>query len=233
MINEHDELQIQKCVDGELDVAAQQELLAMLDEMADGWKVLALAYVEEQAWCGSFDETNHEVTMLEHAAFEPIPQATGMEQFELREVQCFMPPQSESGEPRQSATRSALVTQLTCLAIALVGGVLIGDAWRARGGGNVGSNNIAKGDHNTDNNRSNRLEPKDLVSAPHQPAALTSNPAAGFANSTTRLPSGFGLKLREHGYDIIDEPRWLKIQLDDGNYAIVPLERQKIVPVGQ
>ena len=233
MINEHEELLIQKCVDGELDVAAQQELLSSLDELPDGWKVLALAYVEEQAWCGSFGEAHQEVTRLEHAVFEPMPHVPGMSQIEMQEVQCFMPPQPESTEPNQSVRRSALVTQVTCLAIALVGGVLIGDAWRARRGDDVGPGSVAKTDQNPNNTKPNRLEPRDLVSAPAQPGVFASDRVAGFPDSTTRLPAGFGLKLREHGYDIIDEPRWLKLQLDDGNYAIVPLERQKIVPVGQ
>jgi hypothetical protein len=46
------ELDIQRCVDGELSAAAQQELLRGLDESDTGWRDLALAYVENQVIAG-------------------------------------------------------------------------------------------------------------------------------------------------------------------------------------
>lgn len=236
MINEHDELLIQKCVDGELDVAAQQELLAALDEMADGWKFLALAYVEEQAWCGSFGDANgasREVEVgLQYASFEPMSQAPSMEQIDLQEVQCFMPPQEPEREA--SSRRSVVVTQVTCLAIALVGGVLIGDAWRARQGGVVGSDSIAKGEQTPGDGTSvNRLEPQDLIGPPEQRRGFSPDRAVGFPDNATQLDPRFGSRLREHGFEMVDESLWYKFQLDDGNYAIVPVDRKRIVPVGQ
>ena len=234
MINEHDELLIQKCVDGELDVAAQQELLAALDEMADGWKFLALAYVEEQAWCGSFGEANAQREMqveLQYASFEPMSQAPNMEQIDMHEVQCFMPPQQP--QQQQSSRRSAMVTQVTCLAIALVGGVLIGDAWRSRQGGTVGAGAIAKGEQTPANGAvSNRLEPQDFVS-PRQNGDAMAERLARWPGNTTQLDPSFGSSLRKHGFEIVDESRWYKFQLEDGNYAIVPVDRKRIVPVGQ
>jgi hypothetical protein len=50
MNNEDRELRIQRCIDGELPEAAQQELLSELDGTPDGWKQLALAFVERQVW---------------------------------------------------------------------------------------------------------------------------------------------------------------------------------------
>lgn len=47
------ELDIQRCVDGELSEAAQQELLQRLDETDIGWRDLALAFVENQVIAGA------------------------------------------------------------------------------------------------------------------------------------------------------------------------------------
>ena len=71
MIDEQNELLIQKCVDGELDVETQQQLLAQLDIVAEGWKILALAYVEEQTWTESFCDNNRAARALEDRAFAP------------------------------------------------------------------------------------------------------------------------------------------------------------------
>jgi hypothetical protein len=51
-----DDLPIQRCIDGELPEAAQQELLRQLDGTADGWKRLALAFVEKQVWAQSCEQ---------------------------------------------------------------------------------------------------------------------------------------------------------------------------------
>lgn len=55
MNNEDRELRIQRCIDGELPEAAQQELLSELDGASDGWKQLALAFVERQVWTQACD----------------------------------------------------------------------------------------------------------------------------------------------------------------------------------
>lgn len=44
------ELEIQHCVDGELSDDQQQALLTRLEETPDGWRMLALAFVEHQVW---------------------------------------------------------------------------------------------------------------------------------------------------------------------------------------
>jgi hypothetical protein len=46
-----DATQFDRMVDGELEESAQRELLARLDDEPDGWRRLALAYVESQALC--------------------------------------------------------------------------------------------------------------------------------------------------------------------------------------
>ncbi len=44
------ELEIQRCVDGELSDDQQRALLTRLEGTPDGWRMLALAFVENQVW---------------------------------------------------------------------------------------------------------------------------------------------------------------------------------------
>jgi hypothetical protein len=50
MIDEVNQLEIQRCVDGELGDDQQRALLTRLEGTPDGWRILALAYVENQVW---------------------------------------------------------------------------------------------------------------------------------------------------------------------------------------
>lgn len=44
------ELDFQRCVDGELSDIDQQALLSRLEQTPEGWRTLALAFVEQQVW---------------------------------------------------------------------------------------------------------------------------------------------------------------------------------------
>lgn len=50
MMSSELDLQIERCADGELTDADQQRLLERLDAQPEGWRRLALAYVERQVW---------------------------------------------------------------------------------------------------------------------------------------------------------------------------------------
>jgi hypothetical protein len=43
-----DELELQRCVDGELALSARREFLARVDQAPEGWKTLAMAFIECQ-----------------------------------------------------------------------------------------------------------------------------------------------------------------------------------------
>jgi hypothetical protein len=47
-MTEHDELLLQRCVDGEISAEQRAELIQQLDAGPDGWKVLACSYMEDQ-----------------------------------------------------------------------------------------------------------------------------------------------------------------------------------------
>ena len=47
-MTEHDELLLQRCVDGEISAEQRAELIRQLDAGPDGWKVLACSYMEDQ-----------------------------------------------------------------------------------------------------------------------------------------------------------------------------------------
>ena len=61
--------QIDLLIDGELSPEARRELLARLDESPDGWRRLALAFLEAQSWRESFAEAAREVPL-------PVPLIT-------------------------------------------------------------------------------------------------------------------------------------------------------------
>jgi hypothetical protein len=65
-INDDDVQLIDRLVDGELDDNARRELLSSLDFTSDGWRRLALAFVEAQTWRDDLGE-------LFHASSEPAP----------------------------------------------------------------------------------------------------------------------------------------------------------------
>ncbi len=236
MIDEQHELLIQKCVDGELDVETQQHLLAQLDVATEGWKVLALAYVEDQTWHSSFSENNRVAQQLESEVF-----ARSMGQMvaaEAQEVQCFMPPTNGDADGR-----SRLLTQVTCLAIALVGGVLVGDIWRSRSNANGLENNIA------DNSKSDT--PKSLggnqnsdgsfvVSFPGrdgEPIRMPAYPMDRLEEYSNATPSPqlqeIEDELRRQGLRFEEDELWITLELQDGRRALMPVNRWKVRPGGQ
>lgn len=234
MIDEQKELLIQKCVDGELDVETQQLLLAQLDVVSEGWKILALAYVEEQAWSGSFAENNRIAQHLENEVFAQSMQS--MVAAESQEVQCFMPPSAE--EPDK---KSRLLTQVTCLAIALVGGVLIGDVWRSRSVAGVSGIDVANSPENNptttqDGNLSNGSRPL-MVDVPDQNGGTMRLPVYPLDQFNNQLQSEPELNkladaLWRSGYQLDEDQRWIDLELGDGRRALMPVNSWKVRPVG-
>ncbi len=237
MIDEQNELLIQKCVDGELSVEAQQQLLAQLDILTEGWKVLALAYVEEQSWGASFSESNRLALQLENEAFtQSINNLTNEAMFagEGQAVQCFMPP----GEVNPDK-RSRLLTQATCLAIALVGGILIGDIWRSRSAA-TSTEITNKTKTGTSDNQSGNLsygsEPVTVVRG--QNGGVAAYPIDRFNRARMESEPKFGEwidrdLLRRSGLQLDQDQRWIFLELEDGRRALMPVESWNILPVGQ
>jgi hypothetical protein len=237
MIDEERELLIQKCVDGELDTEAQQQLLSQLDVLNEGWKVLALAYVEEQTWTSSFKENNRLARQFENEAFAQSMQQE-IEAAE-QEVQCFMP-------VTQSATdnRSRLLTQVTCLAIALVGGVLIGDIWRSRSATGAGGIDIAnRSENDTPPTSASNLnsEPDSLaLSLPGrdgQAMTVHAYPSDQFDEFSTTTPQSelrdLEAELWRHGLRLQESQSMISVELKDGRRAFMPVSRWKVRPGGQ
>lgn len=236
MIDEQKEILIQKCVDGELDVETQQRLLAQLDVLTEGWKVLALAYVEEQTWTRSFSENNRIAQHLENRAFGTQMSTQSASSMEPQEVQCFMPPTTVDPE-----RRSRLLTQATCLAIALVGGVLIGDIWRSRQGSpNMDIAKNAKTD--TTGNAGGNLSSDSgalAVGVPGQNGdtmRLSAYPPDQFTNREIpelRFPAEFTDILRQAGLRLDQDQKWISLELEDGRRALMPVDSWNVRPVGQ
>lgn len=229
-MDEHSELLIQKCVDGELTTDAQRELLSQLDLLVDGWKILALSYVEEQTWSRTFVAANDSAGHQE----------------ESPAGKCIV----EAGEvttDKPTVGRSALLTQATCLAIALVGGVLIGDIWQARAvriGPQVSSPAIPENSQTggsaamPSGNSLASAEPYELelpvgsggsVSVPAYPAdtsILDFGPDLRPSDSVSR-------ELRKLGYQFEDRQSFISFELENGERVLLPLQSLRIAPSGQ
>lgn len=237
MIDEQHELMIQKCVDGELDTQTQQQLLSQLDVLTEGWKILALAYVEEQTWTQSFNENNRVAAELESQAFASSMRA--MVSAESQELQCFRPAAVADLDVDR---RSRMLTQATCLAIALVGGVLIGDVWRSRQGAStsVATNDNEKSKMNsTTGNGGNLVGNGAMLDVPNRTGDRMQVPLLSldqyFEHSEPEFESSdIRRQLRqEHGLDFNGDQRFLILNLGDGRRALVPLESYRVSPVGQ
>ncbi len=240
MINEEEELLIQKCVDGELNVTDQQQLLIELDDVAGGWKFLALAFIEEQAWSDSFAQADRAATDTGRLLFDPMIQAPNMAQIDINEeVMCFRPDVQAMQQDQQHASRSRFLTQATCLAIALVGGVLIGDIWRARRGSSATtSTDTAESNTNTKDlgnlSDASRLVDVDL---PSIDGGTTQFPARRYKpmpiDQEFNMSPRFSSELRELGFGVTQESQWYRFELDGGEQVLIPLHRRRIAPIGQ
>jgi hypothetical protein len=66
--------QMDLLIDGELSPEARRELLAHMDDSPDGWRRLALAFLEAQSWRESFAEAARETPLPKPiAAIRPKP----------------------------------------------------------------------------------------------------------------------------------------------------------------
>ena len=55
-LTEEDLFRLELLADGELDEESRRDLLERLDRTADGWRQCALAFLQAQFLCESFDE---------------------------------------------------------------------------------------------------------------------------------------------------------------------------------
>lgn len=71
MLNERDEILIQRCVDDEATAEERREVVERFAENPDGWKSLACAFMEEQLFAGAV--LNDEVRAAKVAGRQPAP----------------------------------------------------------------------------------------------------------------------------------------------------------------
>ncbi len=69
-----DERTLQRCVDGELSEAEQQALLLQLDRSPEGWRKVALAFIEHQLWSQAGRDFVHEPPLPLAAPADPEPE---------------------------------------------------------------------------------------------------------------------------------------------------------------
>lgn len=220
-----DELKIQKCVDGELSDAEQRVFLATIDATDDGWRALALAYVEEQTWNSVLS----------------VPPATKDH-----------PVEPSVRRPKMTiARRSSRGTMVLGLLVALAAGLLLGDLWResqtnphmARQDGQ--RTDSAVGVPVVDPQRSSSALPSAPVSQylmnvvdadgqPHQMAyPVYDSPHTDSTDSAWRrsIPDDIDHRLLRYGYQIHRQQRVRVIPLADGGRIAFPVELIRAQPI--
>lgn len=209
---------LDKFVDGELDEAGQRALLARMDDEPDGWRRLALAFVENQAW-------------RENLSAAPIS----------------VTPARPSHRERANRNPSWLSIALSVL-VALGVGLSAGRVWQSKFSGSPNETlprgTIAK---NGETNRANDRVPSVIQGNPQvglvsftldgTPIQLpvydsaTAGPAT-LAKSSSTIPREALRALRNTGHEVKRQNHLWPIELADGRQIVVPVEQLDIQYVG-
>jgi hypothetical protein len=139
LMQESDELKIQKCVDNELSSQETSELLQKLDSLTDGWKTLACGLLEDRRIRSVLPVSTPAVSkpvITPPLIMQPSRFPSPMTSFPSSSSENVKPLPAKAGdEPRVIKVNDVVrhwwshpVTSLTlCAAIAFVGGLLIPD----------------------------------------------------------------------------------------------------------
>jgi hypothetical protein len=221
-----DEPTLQKCVDGELSDADQIEFLATIESTNGGWRTLALAYVEEQAWGTVLSVP----PMAKELSTRPTESPARVDRFRLSRA-----------------------TMVLGLLVALTAGLLLGDMWReSRTGPRIMANRNANPIGNppersvVDTRRLPQPAQRSQVPAAQSQYVMDVVDADGQTQQMTypvydspntdsqwrrRLPGDIEQRLLRSGYLIQRLQRVQMIPLPDGGRIAFPVEMIRAQPI--
>jgi hypothetical protein len=248
-----------RLVDGELSPAEYRQLLASLDDMPDGWRQCALAFLEAQALSGALP------AVVPPAAAKALPAVANTPPFETPEPKAAVeqtllsaPAQPGHSRPADMPRWSQAVyfaTIAASLALAFYlgswtkpsDGPVDGIATRSsaianRGSGDApssaGSTSIAQAPAslNSDTPRSSPLGNVRLVmnGAEEQgvdvPVYGEGQLDAWRTTNKPVLPDQVIEQLQAAGHKVSHQEQWIRVQLDGGREVLVPVDDYRIQP---
>lgn len=230
---------LDRMVDGELTESEQQSLLIRLGETEDGWRRLALSYVEAQAW-GTHLRSRAEAPLREASAAAP-----GLT---VRSESALDP----SASPKRRVLVPGWLTVALTAAVTLVAGLLGGMELR-RNSARVDSTDVATTDSGSQTDLpagKHPVEKPDMKNngfpiTPEEPEfvelVLTSPPGNVQAVSLPIHTSGDPDRilnesdpvlsprmreyLRERGHEVVEQRRLIPIELPDGRQVVIPVRQ--------
>ncbi len=187
------ELEIQRCIDGQMSEADQQNLLRRLEARPDGWRKLSLAFVECQVWSQAIQKG--ETAVAKSSVPEPRP---------LRQAPV--------------ALWSKVVASM---AAGIMAGLVIHRQWSAvppvGSGPSLAAVSASSGSGTA----------SDSAQSP-----VSANSAASLASNRPGSPEILSpqarRQLRESGYPIDEDQVYYAVQMPDGRYYVVPVDRLRL-----
>jgi len=228
--------EIDRLVDGEATADEQQALLRRLDETDDGWRCLALGFVEAQTW-------GTELRSLGEAA----------------EPQKVLPAVDTTAaeSPKQTSRSPGWATVALTAAVMLVAGLLVGMELRVnpeREGGlfadSTGQSSSAEIDESAENNDGFPISPDESGPGNARPQTefveLVLNEEPGLARtvsvpihsdgnldrvlnaSESILSPGVHEILDNRGHQLFEERGLIPVELPDGRLAVIPVRQVQL-----
>lgn len=202
------ELEIQRCVDGELSDDEQQTLLARLEGTPGGWRTLALAYVEHQVWGDACRNTVDAV-----------------------------PSQTSTCDVRRTPGTSHRVAVAAALVIAVGCGFAAGQRWNSSPAG-LNDLGVTQSGDTTSTGATDRVAQSipqpvmnlefvsDATSDPDMTIPVFDRHDLGpeYWNEPQIMPADVRQALSRRGYDVRQQREFMSFPLDDGRQIAVPVD---------
>lgn len=193
-----DDAALDRLVEGELTETARRELLMQLDAMPDGWRRCALAFLEAQAW---------------RTALSPMVVGSALEMTAAVELKLnsaasvAVCPQIKS-ERRRFVGRS--IAWAACLCVGFVSGMI----WR--GESQLSTPQIVAKAEPSEVREADAVEPTSNPTATQMPVA------------DGKFPEYVRTQLERRGYQIVQKPRLLPVEIEPGRTVFVPVSRMEL-----
>jgi|GEM_PF-4292857 hypothetical protein len=211
-MNDHiDKHELQRLLDGNLPADERELFLELADEQPQSWRVIALAFVEEQVLREEFAKLNSEES--------PIVPPTGSEQ-QIQSARAEV--KAKSAEKPQKSWSSILLQ--AAIVLLLVGaGTLVG-RYSVRSNGDVGGYIMVVAPTQPQTNSAVQtigLEPAAYQAGTYQtPADLMPTPL--FDQESRNV-------IHDHGYTVTEEPVLYMIQNQAGEQYVIPHRKVSLV----
>ena len=228
-LNELDPHQIDRLVDGELTDAEVQRLLAGLEDVEDGWRRCALAFVERQMWerdlAGLMDK--------------PTPKPPAKPQSPARHAPAAEDEQHSSGWYLPVAMAPSMLLAFF--------GSQVWQQWSDRAPPADSLPIVNK----QDSKANNPVGIREVSDSPAGRLTLTvdrGNPSEQNVEipfydgkridkktlaklEQNVIPAAVENRLRKQGHRIVRETQLLEVRLDNGRHIVIPVEQIEVVPI--